>query len=105
MDFHAYAEVWLEGGWHVFDPHDNLPRKGRVFIASGLDAADAAFATFYGAARLTRIEVHADPVNERGEKINLALPKKPGPAANIVQMQFDQTVELRRPGTPLPTAS
>ena len=53
MDFHAYAEVWLEGGWQIFDPHDRFPRKGRVFIASGLDAADAAFATLYGAARLT----------------------------------------------------
>jgi transglutaminase-like putative cysteine protease len=37
-DFHAYAEVWLEGGWQVFDPHDRFPRKGRVFLASGLDA-------------------------------------------------------------------
>ena len=76
MDFHAYAEVWLEGGWHVFDPHDNLPRKGRIFIASGLDAADAAFATFYGAAGLTRFQVWADPVNEQGEKLNLTLPPK-----------------------------
>ena len=62
MDFHAYAEVWLEGGWQVFDPHDLAPRKGRVFIASGLDAADAAFATLYGGARLTRFEVWADRV-------------------------------------------
>jgi transglutaminase-like putative cysteine protease len=79
MDFHAYAEVWLEGGWTVFDPHDNFPRKGRVFIASGLDAADAAFATLYGAARLTAFHVWADPVNERGDKLNLALPKKNPP--------------------------
>ena len=103
MDFHAYAEVWLEGGWHVFDPHDNIPRKGRVFIASGLDAADAAFATFYGAARLTRFEVRADPINERGEKINLALPKKPAAPGNVVQMQFEQPTGTRRadpPGEP-----
>lgn len=64
MDFHAYAEVWLEGGWQVFDPHGLDPRKGRVFIASGLDAADAAFATLYGAAALTRLRVWADPVSE-----------------------------------------
>jgi len=62
MDFHAYAEVWLEGGWQVFDPHDRFPRKGRVFLASGLDAADAAFATLYGGARLTAFDVWADPV-------------------------------------------
>ena len=40
----------------------SAPRKGRVFIASGLDAADAAFATIYGGARLTRFEVWADPI-------------------------------------------
>jgi hypothetical protein len=60
MDFHAYAEVWLEGGWAVFDPHDAHPRKGRVFIASGLDAADVAFATLYGNARLLSMEVQAE---------------------------------------------
>jgi len=62
MDFHAYAEVWLDGGWQVFDPHDLAPRKGRVYIAGGLDAADAAFATLYGGARLTRFEVWAERV-------------------------------------------
>jgi transglutaminase-like putative cysteine protease len=74
MDFHAYAEVWLEGAWTVFDPHDLHPRKGRVFIASGLDAADAAFATLYGGASLTRFQVWADPVAESGEKLDLRLP-------------------------------
>jgi transglutaminase-like putative cysteine protease len=64
MDFHAYAEVWLEGGWQVFDPHELSPRKGRVFLASGLDAADAAFATLYGGARLSGFEVWADSLEE-----------------------------------------
>lgn len=77
MDFHAYAEVWLEGGWQVFDPHRPHARKGRVFIASGLDAADAAFATLYGAAALTRIKVWADPIDARGEKLDLSLPARP----------------------------
>jgi transglutaminase-like putative cysteine protease len=81
MDFHAYAEVWLEGGWHVFDPHRLGPRKGRVFVASGLDAADAAFATLYGPASLTRLTVWADPVNERGEKLDLTLPAPTAPLA------------------------
>jgi transglutaminase-like putative cysteine protease len=74
MDFHAYAEVWLEGGWQVFDPHDRAPRKGRIFIAAGLDAADAAFATLYGGARLSRFEVWADPVDERGRSLDLRAP-------------------------------
>jgi transglutaminase-like putative cysteine protease len=75
MDFHAYAEVWLEGGWQVFDPHRPGPRKGRIFIACGLDAADAAFATLYGAASLTRFQVWADPVDDRGQKLDLTLPR------------------------------
>jgi transglutaminase-like putative cysteine protease len=103
MDFHAYPEVWLEGGWQVFDPHDNIPRKGRIFIATGLDAADAAFATIYGAARLTGFEVWANPVDEQGNKINLALPRKSVPTANIVQMQFATPPDPGRAG-PIPPA-
>jgi transglutaminase-like putative cysteine protease len=75
MDFHAYAEVWLEGGWYVFDPHWEVARKGRVFIASGLDAADAAFATLYGGSRLLTLDVWADPVDEREMKLNLTPPR------------------------------
>jgi transglutaminase-like putative cysteine protease len=62
MDFHAYAEIWLEGGWQVFDPHDRGRRRGRIFIASGLDAADAAFATLYGGANLMDFAVWADAI-------------------------------------------
>ena len=99
MDFHAYAEVWLEGGWQVFDPHDNVPRRGRIFIASGLDATDTAFATIYGAARLTRFQVWADPVGESGEKLNLALPKLAPAIRNVVQLQLNETAESGRTGT------
>ncbi len=84
MDFHAYAEVWLDGGWQVFDPHDLAPRKGRVFIASGLDAADAAFATLYGGARLTRFEVWADRLAEVAPTVEVpraaAVTFEPAPA-------------------------
>jgi hypothetical protein len=48
------------------------PRKGRVFIASGLDAADAAFATLYGAAGLIRMVVRADPVTAALESVDIA---------------------------------
>lgn len=88
MDFHAYAEVWLEGGWQVFDPHKNIPRKGRIFIASGLDATDTAFATIYGAARSTQFKVWADPVDERGEKLKLSLPKTESSSQNVIQLQL-----------------
>ena len=96
MDFHAYAEVWLEGGWQVFDPQDNIQRKGRIFIASGLDATDTAFATIYGAARLTKFQVWADPVDERGEKLKLSLPKKDTAAPNVIQLQLEPALEPKR---------
>jgi transglutaminase-like putative cysteine protease len=81
MDFHAHAEVWLEGGWQIFDPHRLEARKGRVFVASGLDAADVAFATIYGAASLTRFQVWADPIDDRGVKLDLRRPPGPPPMA------------------------
>jgi transglutaminase-like putative cysteine protease len=82
-DFHAYAEVWLEGGWQVFDPHDRFPRKGRVFLASGLDAADAAFATLYGGARLVKFAVRADQVRLAvdGPVLDRPVAAAAGPAA------------------------
>ena len=42
LDFHAYAEVWLGGRWHTFDARFNVPRIGRIKVASGLDAVDGA---------------------------------------------------------------
>jgi len=63
MDFHAYSEVFLGGQWHVFDARYNEPRIGRIKIAHGLDAVECAFATVYGAARLTNFEVWAYQVD------------------------------------------
>jgi len=59
MDFHAYCEVFLGREWFTFDPRFNVPRIGRVKVAHGSDAVDAAFATIYGAANLTHFEVWA----------------------------------------------
>ena len=59
MDFHAYAEVWLGGRWHTFDARFNVPRIGRIKVASGLDAVDGALSTTYGGAQLAWFEVWA----------------------------------------------
>ncbi len=59
MDFHAYFEVYLGGKWFTYDARYNIPRIGRVKLACGLDAVDAAFSTIYGAANLTYFEVWA----------------------------------------------
>ncbi|PWD51826.1 transglutaminase [Serinibacter arcticus] len=60
MDFHAVAEAWVEGGWHVIDPTRLAPRQTLVRVATGRDASDTAFLSSYGA-RLTldRIKVLA----------------------------------------------
>jgi transglutaminase-like putative cysteine protease len=63
MDFHAYMEVYLDGQWCAFDARYNTPRIGRVKIAHGLDAADCAFSTTFGDARLDSIQVWAYQVD------------------------------------------
>ncbi len=76
MDFHAYAEVYLGGCWHTYDARYNKPRIGRIKIAHGLDAVDAAFATIYGFANLTRFEAWAYQVDQSevrlGDPIDLS---------------------------------
>ncbi|MEP7055271.1 MAG: transglutaminase family protein [Actinomycetota bacterium] len=62
MDFAAWMEVYLEGGWWTFDPRNNVQRKGRVVIARGRDAGDVAMVTTYGGPVLRRMEVFAEEI-------------------------------------------
>jgi transglutaminase-like putative cysteine protease len=57
MDFSAWFEVLLEGGWYTFDARHNQPRIGRILIARGRDAADVALSTSFGPAQLAKFEV------------------------------------------------
>ncbi len=60
MDFHAVAEAYIEGAWHVVDATRRAPRSTMVRIATGRDAADAAFLTNNrGIITLTGMEVVA----------------------------------------------
>jgi transglutaminase-like putative cysteine protease len=45
MDFSAWFEVLLEGGWYTFDARHNHPRIGRILIARGRDANTSTPAT------------------------------------------------------------
>ena len=47
-DFHAYVEVYLGDRWYMFDPSGTAIPMGFIRIATGRDAADAAFATMIG---------------------------------------------------------
>lgn len=42
-DFHAVAEVWLNGAWHLVDATGMSSAGGLVVIGSGRDASDVAF--------------------------------------------------------------
>lgn len=42
-DFHAVAEVWLEGAWHLVDATGMCRPAALVVIGSGRDASDVAF--------------------------------------------------------------
>ncbi|WP_425086670.1 transglutaminase-like domain-containing protein [Stappia sp.] len=48
MDFSAWIEVFLDDGWHAFDPRNNRPRIGRIVIARGRDAADVPLVNSFG---------------------------------------------------------
>ena len=73
MDFHAVAEAFVEGAWHVVDATCLAPRQSMVRIATGRDAADTAFLDNHkGSITLNHMEVRAvvdgdlprDSVNE-----------------------------------------
>lgn len=55
-DFHAICEVYLEGGWVLFDPTRLAEPHKLVRVATGIDASDVAFATYYGELELLKIE-------------------------------------------------
>ena len=57
MDFSAWFEVYLGGAWHTMDARHNRPRIGRILMARGRDATDAAISTAFGAAKLVRFDV------------------------------------------------
>lgn len=57
MDFSAWMEVYLEGGWHVFDPRTNARRIGRIVVARGRDAADVPLIHSFGPHVLERFRV------------------------------------------------
>jgi transglutaminase-like putative cysteine protease len=69
MDFSAWFEAYLDNRWWTFDARHNVPRIGRVLIATGRDASDVAITTSFGQADLCRFfvvteeEKHAQAVS------------------------------------------
>jgi len=62
MDFSAWFEVFLDGRWHTVDARHNEPRIGRILMARGRDATDAAISTAFGANTLVQFTVITEEV-------------------------------------------
>ncbi len=60
QDFHAVAEVWLDGGWHLVDPTGMAQTDQMARIAVGRDAADVSFMTCFGRVEMLAQNVWAE---------------------------------------------
>jgi transglutaminase-like putative cysteine protease len=56
-DFHACAEVWLNGGWQLVDPTGMSTPESFAVIATGRDASDVAFMETAGLANVVYQDV------------------------------------------------
>jgi transglutaminase-like putative cysteine protease len=63
QDFHAVAEVYLDGAWHLIDPTGMAQAPEIVRIGVGRDAADVSFMTSYGWMELIKQAVHVARVD------------------------------------------
>ena len=57
QDFHAVAEVWLDGAWQLIDPTGMTHPAEVARIGVGRDAADVSFLTSYGPVSLISQQV------------------------------------------------
>lgn len=60
QDFHAVTEVFLGGEWHLMDATGMAHESAMAKIGIGHDAADVAFLTSYGEARLNTQKVSVE---------------------------------------------
>jgi hypothetical protein len=88
-DFHAYVEAYVGNRWYLFDPSGTAIPMGFIRLATGRDAADAAFASIFGGVEwkspLIGIEAIAgeDGVCREPEHSGNALSTDAGPAGEL----------------------
>ena len=63
-DFHAVAQVYLDGAWRLIDPSGMSTPDRMVVCGVGRDAADVSFLTSFGALKFVSQSVHVTPVVE-----------------------------------------
>lgn len=66
QDFHAVAEVYLDGSWHIVDPTGMADPWSTVRIGVGHDAADVAFMTSFGWMDLVNQKVQVTKIETAG---------------------------------------
>lgn len=59
QDFHAVAEIYLDGAWHLVDAARMAPEQHFMRMAIGRDATDISFMTIFGSAQLVAQRVNA----------------------------------------------
>ncbi len=62
MDFSGWFEAYLDGKWYTFDPRNNIPRIGRILIATGRDATDVPISNTFGPNILVSFKVWTDEI-------------------------------------------
>jgi len=60
QDFHAVAEVFIGGEWHLVDPTGMAEEGGMAKIGVGRDAADVPFLTAFGTAKMNSQNVSVE---------------------------------------------
>ena len=70
QDFHACFEAYLGGHWIIFDATKLAPINGLIKIATGLDAAETAFATGFGELNFQNLEVDVRLLSADFERMN-----------------------------------
>ena len=80
-DFCAWFEVYLGNTWHTVDARYNKPRIGRILMVRGLDAADVAMITSFGAYELKSFRVWSTelPQDMDGGQVDDLLATLPAP--------------------------
>ena len=81
-DFSAWYQVFLDGRWIDLDARHNYPRRGRLLMATGRDAADVAITTSFGAMNLTYFYVESNEVDEAGNKVPYPVPAEAAAASS-----------------------
>jgi transglutaminase-like putative cysteine protease len=81
-DFHAHFEAFLGGRWILADPTRLSPQSSFIRIGQGRDAADTSFATIFGNAILTEMQISTELADTESQPP----PYVDGPISNA---QFD----------------